>query len=428
MKPRQLLPPFAALIAGGIWLNYQAGERTSLASGNLTLRERIAAAKATGGADASGSVAEQRTRGGKTTVGGKKMSAELMEWQRFAEMQLEGDAGAMQNLRLNLRLQSRLKKMSAAEILATFDELADSDISREGLTKLESMFFDVAAEKDPELTLRHFENALAGGDHPLGDRLGNTFKKWLGTDSATAIAWLDEMTAAGKFATKRLDGVNQTLIKCAGPVIASLLDSDPAGSLARLQALPEDQRAVVMLWNFNTLKPGTELAFAALVRQGLPESQRTSGFCQVANRMATDQGFTKVSAFLDTIGATAEERQKTAESVAVTGLVPLFLQRKGQVTELHDWLVQQNPQTADRDAGRALGTNLGKLGFESTLAAVTELHAKTGSDQLLVGFLNTSRGALGTHGDAAMALANQIKDPELRERAVIEILGANANP
>jgi hypothetical protein len=27
-----------------------------------------------------------------------------------------------------------------------------------------------------------------------------------------------------------------------------------------------------------------------------------------------------------------------------------------------------------------------------------------------------------------MALANQIKDPELRERAVIEILGANAKP
>lgn len=425
MKPRKLLLPIAALIAGGIWLNYQAGERTSLASGNLALRERITAAKGADGADSPGSVAEQRARGGKTTASGKKMSAELMDWKHFAEMQLEGDAGAMQNLRLNLRMQSRLKKMSAAEILATFDELADSDISREGLSKIESMFFDVAAEKDPELTLRHFENALTGGDHPLGDRLGNTFKKWLGTDSATAIAWFDEMTAAGKFATKRLDGVNQTLIKCAGPVIASLLDSDPAGSLARLQALPEDQRAVVMLWNFNTLKPGTELAFAALVRQGLPESQRASGFCQVANRMASEEGFSQVSAFLDTIGATAEERQTTAKSAAIAGLAPL-LQKNGRITELHDWLVQQNPQTADRDAGNALISNLGKLGHEKTLAAVNELYAKTGSDQLLVGFL--SRTAATELADAAIALINQIKDPELRERFQAKMPPDNTKP
>jgi hypothetical protein len=424
MKPRKLLLPIAALIAGGIWLNYQAGERTSLASGNAVLQERIAAAKGADGADVPGSVAEQRARGGKTTAGGKKMSPELMDWKHFAEMQLEGDAGAMQNLRLNLRMQSRLKKMSAAEILATFDELSDSDISCEGLAKIESMFFDVAAEKDPELTLRHFEKALAGGDHPLGDRLGRTFAKWLGQDSATAIAWLDEMTAAGKFATKRLDGVNQTLIKCAGPVIASLLDSDPAGSLARLQALPERQRLEIVMYHNWRLKPGSEMAFANLVRQSLPES--SNGLCGVTSQIAAEQGFAKVGEFLDTVGGSAAERRAVASTTATVGLAEL-LRRQGEISELHDWLVRQDPVTADRIAGQAVAGNMGKqLGFEKAAAMVRELHEKTGSDELLKSFLSYSSAEF--HKDEAMALANQIKDPDLRERMLTKIILDNTKP
>jgi transcriptional regulator of met regulon len=80
---------------------------------------------------------------------------------------------------------------------------------------------------------------------------------------------------------------------------------------------------------------------------------------------------------------------------------------------VHDWLVQQSPQTADRDTGRALISNLSSLGNEKTLAAVNELYAKTGSDQLLEGFLSSR--PTGPLGDDAMALANQIKDPALRE-------------
>ena len=419
MKPRQLLPPIVALIAGCAWLSYQAAERSSLANSTNALRERIAVAKRTAGDEAPRSLAEQRARGTKATAGGKKTSAELREWQQFAEMQLDNGADGLENLRLNLRMQSRLKKMTAAEILATYDELAESDLSREGLAKIDAMFFDAAADKDPEMTLRHFENTLAAGEFPMVERMGNTFKKWLGKDTATAIAWLDEMTAAGKFETKRLDGVNQTLTRCAGPVIASLLDSDPADSLARLQGLPESQRAVVMMWNFETLKPGTELAYAALVRQGLPEAQRASGFGKVANQMALEGGFAKVSTFLDTIGATAEERQATAFQVAAPAVLRL-LKKDGQIQEVHDWLVQQSPQTADRDTGRALISNLSHLGNEKTLAAVNELYAKTGSDQLLEGFLSSR--PTGPLGDDAMVLANQIKDPELRERVQSAIL------
>jgi len=428
MKPLHLLPPLTALVAGGVWLGWLVSSGNSLSESNTALRERIAAARFSNREDSPVSVAEQRTRNRPATVNGRKIPPELREWQHLAESLLQVDTtGGLQSLRLNLRLQSRLKKMSAEEILTLFDDLSASDLSREGLAAVQRMFFDTAAEKDPQLTLRHFESVLADGSHPLSWSVSAAFGRWMTKDSAGATAWFDEMSAAGNFETKRLDGMNQTLLNCAGPVIASLLAADPAASLARLQALPEDQRMAVLsnASHFGSLKPGTELAFATLVRQGLGADQRANGFRTVANRMASEQGFSKVSEFLDTIGASAEERGKTAESAAIAGLAPL-LRRNGEITELHDWLVQQTPQTADRNAGQALAINLGQLGFEKTLAMVSELHAKTGSDQLLESFL--SNGQVSSHGDQAMALAGQIKDPALRERMQSMILLKSPKP
>lgn len=415
MNLRPLLPPAAALLAGGVWLGHLASSRTSLSNGNHALEQRIAAAGNDSAAEhPPTSAAELRTRGGHPTANGKQLPAELREWKILAESLVGIDSGSIQNLRMNLRLQSRLKKMSATEILTTFDELAAAGVSREGLSAVERMFFDAAAEKDPQLTLRHFESALADGDHPLGGPVSTTFGRWLGKDPAQATAWLDEMTAAGKFETKRLDGVNQTLLNCAGPVIASLLGSSPADALARLQSLPEERRLEVLKRNCGVLKPGEELAFATLVRQGLPEGQRTDGFRDVATRMAFDQGFTKVGEFLDTIGASPEERQATARTAAATA-VGTLLKENGQISDLHDWLVAQDPTGANRVTGSALATNGAKsVGFKTAAAMVAELHAKTGSDELLEAFL--TNGTVSSRGDQAMVLANQIQDPALRER------------
>lgn len=419
MKPLHLLPPLAALVAGGVWLGSLAASRNSIREDNASLRDRIAAARNSARDDSPVSLAEQRTRGGSATANRSIISPELREWQHLAESLVQADAtGGMQNLRLNLRLQSRLKKMSAEEILTTFDELGASDVSREGLAAVQRMFFDAAAEKDPQLTLRHFESALADGYHPLSWSVSAAFGRWLGKDSAAATAWLDEMSAAGKFETKRLDGRNPTFIHCVGPVIASLLASDPAGSESRLQGLPEAQRLEILTSHIGQLQPGTEAAFANLVRHSLPES--ANGFAGVTRRMASEQGLAKVGEFLDTIGASAGERQAVASSTATVGFGEL-LRRQGQASELHDWLVRQTPETADRTTGQAVAANVGpNLGFDKAAAMITELHARTGSDELLESFLSNDR--VNSQGDQAMALAEQIKDPALRERMQSMIL------
>ena len=420
-----LLPPVAALIAGCLWMNLLASAYCQLRQANTELRERIASAKASNGADSLVSIAEQQARSGRKAATGETPTANLSEWRRMAEAMLRADAGGTQDVRLSLRLQARLKKMTAAEILATFDELAASDISREDLAALQSMFFGSDTEQDPELTLKHFENLLAESDHPLGGHLADAFGKWLGKDPAAATAWLDEMTAAGKFESKRLDGKNETLLNCVGPVIASLLGSDPADSLARLKALPEDQRWQLLQRYLGKLKPGTELAFAALVRQGLPEDQQVNGFCQITDRLASEKGLSQVGEFLDTIGASAEERQAAASTAAVAGRGSL-LSNSGDVNELHEWLVQQSPETADRNVGRALASNVPHLGFEKAAAMVTELHAKTGSDQLLEAFLTNTPAR--SNADEAMALAALIKDDDLRKQMQARIIVNTPKP
>lgn len=419
MKLQQLLPPLAAVIAGGVWLGYLAAARQSLTAGNAGLRARIEAARAASANGPGPSLAEQQARGGRRSATGKLTRTALGEWRELADAMLTADAGGMADLRLNLRMRNRLEKMTAAEVLATFDELAASDITPERLAKLQGLFFDVAAEKDPQLTLRHFASLLAeGDDSPLRGNLGRTFGRWAGKDLAGASAWFDEMTAAGKFESKRLDGRNLLLSECAGQVIAGLLGSDPEASLARLEALPENQRLEALDRGFSTLKPGTEEAFARLVREGLPADQRNKGFLEITRRLAFNQGLAKAGGFFDAIAATPAEREALAGTAASRGMGEL-LRRKGTADELYDWLARQAPQAADRNAGQALAENVNSAGFEKMASMATELHERSGNDELLAAFLTPNVTA--ANPVAAIAIAARIKDDALREKIQAQI-------
>lgn len=425
MKLQLLLPPIAAVIAGGVWLGYAAAARSQLAADNSGLRERIGEARAGKVGGAGHSAAERQARSGSKPFSGKLSAAEFAEWRGLADAMLQAKEGGMTDLRLILRMQSRLKKLTAAEILATFDELAASDLSSEAVAALQGMFLDAAAEQDPQLTLERFADLLGEGDHPLRGNLARAFGRWLDKDAAAASVWLDEMSAAGQFETKRLDGRNQLLLDCVGPVIARLLDADPAASLDHLLALPEGQRLEVLNRHATSLKPGTEAAFAELIRKGLPEEQQGSGFRDVTDRLAVKQGIAKVGEFLDTIGATPEERQAVAGTAATRGLGEL-LGRNGTADELYTWLARQSPETADWNAGTALGTNVESAGFEKMSAMVAELHARTGSDQLLAAFL--TRKVMTDHPAEARDIAAQIENPALRAAIIGQIVPPQVYP
>jgi hypothetical protein len=238
------------------------------------------------------------------------------------------------------------------------------------------------------------------------------------------MAWFDEMIAAGKLDSKRLDGENQLLTDLSGHLIESQLASDPAAALERLKSLEEDQQMEVVHRKFRAIAPGTEPAYADLIRQGLPPNLQIDAFRHVTTRIAASSGFAKVGGFLDAIAATPDERLALAHNTAVTGLAAISQQNPSinlqTVETMREWLAQQAPLEVDRISGEALAHSAKYIGPEKPAAIVAELHMQSGSDELLAAFLRN--GEMKRHlPEEALAMAAKIKDAAIRERLIDQL-------
>jgi hypothetical protein len=424
MKPIHWLPPLAAIIVGTAWLAGITSSKQSLAARNSLLRERIQAANASEAQTPAPSAAEPRKLPGQTSRNGKLSSKNLYEWKSLAESVLLEKSGRSTVQRMELRLSARLAKMSIEDILSTYDEIAASDVPRNSFKLLTNEFFQAASVKDPAQTLRHFESLLAAGDYSSGNLITPAFYRWFSQEPATAMAWFDEIIAAGKLDSKRLDGENQLLTDLSGHLIESQLASDPTAALARLKSLEEDQQMEVVRRKFRALAPGTEPAFADLIRQGLPPDLQINAFRHVTTRIAVNSDFAKVSGFLDAIGATPDERLELAADTALTGFEAISQKYQSitpqNVQAMREWIAQQAPQDVERISGEVLAHSAKFIGPEKPAAMVAELHAKSGSDELLATFLRN--GEMKRHlPEEALAMAAKIKDAALRERLIDQL-------
>jgi hypothetical protein len=424
MKPSHWLPPLVAIIAGTAWLAGITSSKQSLAARNSLLRERIQAANVSEAHPPAPSAAEPRKLSGQTSRTGKLSSKNLYEWNTLAESILLEKSGRSTVQLMEMRLSARLSKMSIEDLLSTYDEIAASDMPRSSIKLLTNEFFQAASEKDPAQTLRHFESLLAAGDYSSANLITPAFYRWFSQEPATAMAWFDEMIAAGKLDSKRLDGENQLLTDLSGYLIESQLASDPAAALERLKSLEEDQQMEVFRCKFQNLAPGTEQAFGEMIRRGLPANLRDNAFRIMTTRLATNLGFAKAGGFLDAIGATPDERLKLAADTALTGFESISKKYQSitpqNVQAMREWIAQQAPQDVERISGEVLAHSAKYIGPEKPAAMVAELHAKSGSDELLATFLRN--GEMKRYlPEEAMAMAAKIKDAALRERLIDQL-------
>ena len=79
------------------------------------------------------------------------------------------------------------------------------------------------------------------------------------------------------------------------------------------------------------------------------------------------------------------------------------------VVEMRDWINQQSPNAVNSITGEELAKFMGhQSSFEDRLKLIEGLHAESGSDELLIGFLNNP---LATQNrEAALALAAKISN------------------
>lgn len=418
MKP--FVPPIAALALAASWLGARQHSITSLERETVLLRDHLAAARTRPDAPPT------TPRHGGTRSDGKQP----IDWKAAAAGIARAQGHGIGDAREMMKLRARLYDLSSPELLAALDDIAALDLAEPARRALEELLLGVLAEKDPRAALDRFADRLDRQESGVSWQLGQAFQRWAGDDPAGAIAWFDARIAAGDFDSKSLDGKSPSRLRFEASLVAALLATDPATAGRRLAALPADQRPDLFHQGmFTNLKPGTEKAFADLVREHLPTDQQAQAFSSVTSMMVHQGGFEKVGKFLDDIDADPEERAALAKKAA--GYQLQKIDRSGKidrqaVDELRGWIATQSPDAADRITGESLSGMLHeRTPFADRAGIIGELHAEGGGDDLLVGFLSGNESTF--HPELSRALAEKIGD-EAKRAEILEKLSQEPAP
>ncbi|MCX6878210.1 MAG: sigma-70 family RNA polymerase sigma factor [Verrucomicrobia bacterium] len=371
-----------------------------------------------------------------TKAGGISAPNNLSAWKDLARRVAFLNAGETKDKRTELELRERLDAMGPQEILEKMDQITTWDLP--GRERLLSALLTAAIDKDPPMTLRHFEDQLASCQDNMQFQLVKAFRKWMQSDSSSATAWFDAMRSGGKLeCTSMGNRVNESckskmMADLTGVVIADLMKSDVTLATQRFKSLAPDQRAFIIRHElYLKFEPGTEAAFVRFMRLALPEEQYrahlsnpSSHYVHLGYEMAHEGGLARVGSFLDAIDASPEERRVFAGAAAGSGLYRLKGGEESKVTraavdELRKWLARQAPQDVDRITGHALGNITPPNGsFAITAPLVEALYQETGSDDVLIAFLDSAAG--GSTRERA-ALAARIKDDTQREKIMAKL-------
>lgn len=413
MKPTLLLPPVVALIVAVAWVGNGRQKIASLEKESAVLKQRLAARSdgLSAGDPSSRAKPPGKPAKGKEPIDWKQVAAQMLEMNR---------GGGMGDMRTMIRLQQRIQSMEREELVAALDEIAAMDLPEKSRQMLEQMLIGQLCQKDPELALTRYLDRISEERGAMSWQLSNAMKEWTKKDPANAIAWFDKQIAAGRFDSKSLNGKSRPRMQFEGALIANLLSTDEAAAAARLEALPENQRGELLRhYSASDLKDGDQLAYANLVREGVPESEQGLALAQIASHKARGDGYADVTGYFDRIKATPAERAACMEQVTDSKIENLSQTRKinaEDIDAMRAWMTTQSPDTTDHMTGTAIArsTELNQqLEFSEASALALKYHEASGNDEVLIGFLSSS--AAHSHKDEARELAKKISDVARRD-------------
>ena len=414
LKAKYLILPVIVLVLAGGWLGSQRRSISTLENESALMQKHITAARSSGFAADS---AHAKPAGPAKSAKDK----EPLDWKKiagqFAEMQQSGGMGDMRTL---MRLQQRLQTMTKEELVSALDEIAALDLPEQSRATLEQMLIGPLVEKDPEFALTRFVDRLQETRGGMGWQLSNAMQEWAKKDPVKAAAWFDQQIAAGKFDSKALNGKSQTRTQFEGALVSVLLASDPDAASRRLGAMPEDQRSEVLgQFSFQQLKEENQLAFATLVRDQVPEKDQAKALAGQASRLVGDDGYAKVTGFMDRIAATPTERIACVEQAVESRIQSISYQKKvtrEDLDTMREWTETQAPDSTDKVTGKALADSLQsgrKLEFAEASELALHYRDVSGNDDVLTSFLDSWPAR--QNKDEARILAAKITDGKRRE-------------
>jgi len=418
LKTSHFILPVASLALVGAWNAVQVRSIHSVEKTGTELRGKIAVARASSMPDLAGSSGSGKAGGTNSKAGVKNR-----DWKELAAMLLEAEKGTSSDLRSQMAFQQDLRGMSRDEIIAALDDIANLGLSDEARELLENQMLDALIKQDPEYALKRFADRIEGDSNEFSWQLSTAFGQWAKTDLAAAKRWFDEQVRDGKFDSKSLDGRSDTLLQFESELMESLIATDVNAAAQQLAGLPEDQRREVLeKLSFADLSPAEQQAYTDLIRQYIPADERQGSFAHIASQLVDDSGYDKVTAFLDAVQATPEERAAAAKQTADSQLEQLADEGKvnqASVDKLRDWLKEQSPGNVDSLTGKALAEAAqdgGEFDYAEASQLVLKYQKSTGSDDILVAFLE----GYSAHSnlDQAIHLAEMISDERRRAQVL----------
>ncbi len=409
MKTTSLALAAVALVAAGVWLAMARQPDFPRTSGTTTPQNRPASASADNREPAvlPRRPARDRSR--------PRPETGAIDWPGFVagfpEMRRRNDRSVAD------RIERRLKSMTMDELVAEqerIDALVLPDMYR---SLIQEMVMQPMFAKAPEMALSRFVEHPNEDTDTWFDPL-ESLKRWAAEDPEKATAWLDAQVAAGKLADKSPDGSDSLRIRFESALIGVLLPADAVAAGRHLATVPPAQRAAVL----NGLRVGGDnrVAFAEMVRTGLPEADQAGAISEQASQIAEDGNYAELAGYLEEIGATAGERAATVARIPVDVFQQLARSRgitKEDVDALREWISANDAGPPDVAIGKALARAPDGGGRRQSYEALGELALGTGKDEVLTAFLMEPMTYL-LHPKSARAFAAKIVDEDLRRQVL----------
>lgn len=434
MKGLHYIPPLLALIIAAAWLAYLRGSNTDLEQDNLSLQKKVAESRN------SPLLLDDRARAGAKTAKEErrkkpsndetKPSADWVGTSRDwnAIVLFNNNEGVRFNLTAACRrLETLASELSGDELERAYTEMASLPVDAPFRNYLESIMLDQLKKKNPEFA---FSQLIAkcqnedSGPIQMGD-----FNEWLARDPAAAYSWYESQLAANVF-DKTLDGKTPNMVPFEAAFMMSLLVSDPAAAVQRMNNIPPELRGKIGSYVWSVPKENSR-AFVELLRKSMPVEDymailKNNSLTEYNFRLDSETDPKAVQKNLDNLGLTPEERstlltQHFTEIAKYRTMRDKFgLPSREKFDEIRARIQAIDPSSADRATGFALQSYLAESKTTSAQDFVEkvamEYHGSGAGDQIMVPLIEGSaNGSIPFPKDRARVMATKITDQRLRE-------------
>ena len=297
------------------------------------------------------------------------------------------------------------------------------------------------AGTDPKLAVTTAVDALGSGLNPPrmvnGSDLGISLAKWAETDPAGALAWFREQASSPKFSSRGLvkePGISSQIDGLKASLLAALVTSEAPQADDLLRNIPETERSAAILNSIPLLprQGGDDWLgpYLRIVRDLVPAAGRD----KILEQLAGTAGREGLLRMLGSSKATPEETADLARAI-VRGELSQSRQQQWQsggktpaadLGSITAWLRQVAPGREEEIlAGSQTGVD--QKGADLGAKVVDGMRRMKGlPDHQIASML--MKYDLSDHTPEALELAEQIKDPELKQKTVDHLKSRAKNP